>query len=216
MARAVDPTLLVLLGLRLRGFGPSGAVAELAGLDVQCVRRTLAACEARGWAAHRDGHARGWSLTPAGRAEGERRLGAELDERGQRPAVLVAYERFLGHNAELLAICTAWQVREGTGANDHSDEAYDAVVIERLGAVHVAAGPTRAALAGALDRFGPYEARLGHALGRVRAGERNWFAGAGVASYHSVWFELHENLLATLGIDRSRERRGPDDQPGEH
>ena len=29
--------------------------------------------------------------------------------------------------------------------------------------------------------------------------------GGGVASYHSVWFQLHEDLLATLGIDRSGE-----------
>jgi hypothetical protein len=26
-----------------------------------------------------------------------------------------------------------------------------------------------------------------------------------IESYHTVWFELHENLLATLGIQRSKE-----------
>ncbi len=26
-----------------------------------------------------------------------------------------------------------------------------------------------------------------------------------IDSYHTVWFELHENLLATLGIERARE-----------
>jgi len=26
-----------------------------------------------------------------------------------------------------------------------------------------------------------------------------------VDSYHRAWFELHENLLATLGIERARE-----------
>ncbi len=27
-----------------------------------------------------------------------------------------------------------------------------------------------------------------------------------IESYHTVWFELHENLLATLGIQRAREQ----------
>jgi len=26
-----------------------------------------------------------------------------------------------------------------------------------------------------------------------------------MSSYHTVWFELHEDLLATLGIDRASE-----------
>jgi hypothetical protein len=29
-----------------------------------------------------------------------------------------------------------------------------------------------------------------------------------IASYHTVWFELHEDLLATLGIERSSEGAG--------
>jgi hypothetical protein len=28
-----------------------------------------------------------------------------------------------------------------------------------------------------------------------------------IDSYHTVWFELHEDLLATLGRQRSQERR---------
>jgi hypothetical protein len=30
--------------------------------------------------------------------------------------------------------------------------------------------------------------------------------GTGVDSCHRVWFELHEDLVATLGIDRATER----------
>jgi hypothetical protein len=29
-----------------------------------------------------------------------------------------------------------------------------------------------------------------------------------IASYHTVWFELHEDLLCTLGIERSSEGSG--------
>ena len=192
------------------GFGPAEAIAELAGLAPGDALALLRDCRARGWVVLREGRHPGWGLTPAGRAEGERLLAGELDERGVRPTVVGAYQRFLPHNAVLLATCTAWQVRGGNELNDHRDEAYDAEVIERLGALHAAAAPVRATLAGALERFAAYEARLGAALERVRRGEHEWFTGAGVASYHSVWFQLHEDLLATLGVDRSGEARAGD------
>jgi hypothetical protein len=37
----------------------------------------------------------------------------------------------------------------------------------------------------------------------VQAGDAAYFAAPMIASYHTVWFELHEDLLATLGIARS-------------
>jgi hypothetical protein len=207
---ATDRVLLVLLGARLVGFGPTDAIAGQAGLPLEDAREVLHHCRDQGWAAARDGRRPGWRLTPTGRAEGERRLAAELDERGARATVTAAYQRFLPHNQVLLTTCTAWQVRRGNELNDHRDEAYDARVIERLGALHEAATPVCTALAGVLERFGGYEARLQEALDRVRRGEHEWFTGAGVASYHSVWFQLHEDLLATLGIDRSGELRDRD------
>ena len=45
------------------------------------------------------------------------------------------------------------------------------------------------------------------------AGEVDWFTRPTIPSYHSVWFELHENLLATLGIDRAQEASGRPDAP---
>jgi hypothetical protein len=41
----------------------------------------------------------------------------------------------------------------------------------------------------------------------VRAGEGDWFTSPLVDSYHTVWFELHEDLLATLGLERAEEAR---------
>jgi hypothetical protein len=60
-------------------------------------------------------------------------------------------------------------------------------------------------LGGALDRYRPYGPRLGHAVERVRAGDGAWFTAPAIPSYHTVWFELHEDLLATLGLDRAAE-----------
>jgi hypothetical protein len=39
----------------------------------------------------------------------------------------------------------------------------------------------------------------------VLTGDHDWFTKPILASYHTVWFELHEDLLATLGLDRASE-----------
>ena len=60
--------------------------------------------------------------------------------------------------------------------------------------------------------MGGYGSRLSSALAKVQGGDGDWFTKPTIDSYHTVWFELHENLLATLGIERGREgssaRRG--------
>jgi hypothetical protein len=60
-------------------------------------------------------------------------------------------------------------------------------------------------LASAMTRYHPYEPRFGAALAKLDAGEREWFTKPLIDSYHTVWFELHEDLLSTLGIERSQE-----------
>jgi hypothetical protein len=113
-------------------------------------------------------------------------------------------------NPELLATCTAWQLRStGTGqtVNDHLDHAYDASVVQRLAGVHERVEPVLTVLAAALWRYGRYPERLANAVRRVQLGESEWFTKPLLDSYHTVWFELHEDLLATLGLQRGAEGR---------
>jgi hypothetical protein len=203
-----DPSqeeLLALLGLRLSGFASAETVAELVRLDVSQVHRVLHAGREQGLVQYREGRMTGWSLTPDGRSRGEQHLAGELDARACRGVVEACYLRFLSLNGDMLAICTDWQMRNPETLNDHADPAYDAKVIDRLSALHEDAQPICTELGQTLERFLLYVERLSGALERVRAGEHDWFTGVRIPSYHSVWFELHENLLATLGIDRSRE-----------
>ena len=37
---------------------------------------------------------------------------------------------------------------------------------------------------------------------RVDQGERTWVDEPKIDSCHTVWFDLHEDLLATLGMER--------------
>ena len=39
----------------------------------------------------------------------------------------------------------------------------------------------------------------------VEAGDHQWFTRPLIDSYHTVWFELHEDLLSTLGKERASE-----------
>ena len=64
-------------------------------------------------------------------------------------------------------------------------------------------GPLCAELTAALERFAGYDERYAAALARAEAGQLRWVDGTGVDSCHTVWIQLHEDLLSTLGIDRS-------------
>jgi hypothetical protein len=195
-------------GLRLKGFAEAPAVAEVVALPEADVKSLLDGLVDQELATYRDGRLSGFTLSSAGRTEHARLLSEELDVHRVRDAVHAAYARFLRHNGDLLEVCTAWQLREIDGksaVNDHSDPSYDAGVIEQLADVHGHVEPICAELACSLQRFSVYGPRLIAALDRVRAGEINWFTKPMIASYHTIWFELHEDLLSTLGIERGQE-----------
>ncbi|GAQ55943.1 hypothetical protein [Streptomyces acidiscabies] len=145
-----------------------------------------------------------WSLTDAGRAENVRRVTAELDAAGARDSLRAALQRFLVLNPELLDLCTAWQLRPEHGTfsvNDHTDPAYDARVLDRFADLDRRFAPVGDELAAALPRLGRYRVRLSGALERAVGGERQ-FVTDSTASYHTIWAELHEDLLVTLGLPR--------------
>jgi hypothetical protein len=205
---ASEPDFLVLHGLRVRGFAEADVLATAIGLTTDEVDKRLDGLEADGLVIHRAGVVSGWTLTGAGRVEDEARAADELDEAGARAAVAHAYGEFVALNREFLQLCTDWELRSGpTGpvVNDHRDAAYDIEAISRLGRIDDAAQPLARRLADELRRFDGYGARLANALERVRRGEIDWFTKPAIDSYHTVWFELHENLLATLGIERGKE-----------
>jgi hypothetical protein len=211
MAHRSAPRFLVLHALRLKGFAEAAPVAESAGLDVARVDDDLRALAVEGLVSRRDGRVSGWSLTADGRAEHRRLLADELQVSGAKAVVDDAYRRFLALNPELLAVCTAWQLRpdgEACVVNDHSDPGYDRAVVARLASVDEDVKPITHDLSAELERYARYAPRLGAALDKLTAGEVEWFTKPIIDSYHTVWFELHEDLLCTLGLERSAEAGG--------
>ncbi len=207
MAFESDPGLLAMLGLRLKGFAEADAIAGLVRRDTTEVQSLLEGAAKDEFTQYRDGRRSGWTLLPEGRKEIERRASAELDEVGCREIVQAAYEDFLKLNGEMLAVCTRWQVKDAEAQvlNDHEDPDYDAAVIAELAGLDDGVQPICATLSGLFERFSIYAPRFTESLDKVRSGDQRWFTAPMIESYHTVWFELHEDLLATLGIDRASE-----------
>lgn len=192
MTDALD--LLTLLAVRLRSRGTSEAVmatvADLAGEnDEETVARTLADAAELEQVRVR-GDERRHSLTPAGEAELAALLAAELDGQS-RAKITTAYEAFLPLNRRFLAACVGWQ-DDPVGLDEFIE------LIDELTPVTDALTETR-------RRFGSYSPRMTAALVEA-VGDPRWIDSPSRDSVHTVWFELHEHLLATLGRSRTDER----------
>ncbi|MGF1598115.1 MAG: transcriptional regulator [Acidimicrobiales bacterium] len=206
-----DHAHLVLHALRLKGFAPAGVVADLYDLDPAEVASALPALADEGLVSARRGgiSPQGWTLTAAGRAEDDRLSGAELDAAGTRPLVEDVHRRFRSLNRIALDVITRWQVVDPDEGilNHHDDPVRDAALRAELATVDAEAQDLLDDLETALPRTRIHRPRLAAARARVDDGDVEWMAGASIDSYHTVWFELHEDLLVTLGIDRSDEGR---------
>lgn len=206
-ARHSDPVDLSLHAVGLLGFAGADAIARRFDQDSELVREHLLDFEALGWVTHSEfAGSAGWSLTEAGRGEDRRRLAAELDAVGARPAVVDVHARFVPLNARFMEAVTRWQVRpvpgQTLGSNDHTDHRWDDRVLEALGSVGRGLAPLDGDLVNALPRLGGYATRYRDAFVRASRGEYRWVDGLGIDSCHTVWMQLHEDLLATLGLER--------------
>jgi hypothetical protein len=207
MAYDSSPELLVLHAVRIQGMTDKGGIARRFALDPDQVEELLLDDEARGWV-QRVAFAgvNGWSLTGAGRVQGGRMLAEELRVTDARAAVEAVYGSFLELNGRLLNLLTKWQIRpepwDSMAPNDHSALPWDQDVLKSLAYLSRNLRPIGDRLANALSRFAFYPDRFSTALDRVDRGERKWVDEPKIDSCHTVWFELHEDFLATLGLER--------------
>jgi len=146
----------------------------------------------------------GYSLTTGGTAWLDERL---AEERADRPsAVLEAlYGEFEEHNVRLKKIVTDWQLREVDGVvvpNDHSDPAYDERLRRALVNLDDRFRPLLERLIQLVPRWAMYVPRFDAAIDEIDHDDR-FIASPLLDSYHTVWFELHEELFLAQGLERS-------------
>lgn len=142
-------------------------------------------------------------ISPDGRA----RLGELLTrerERANATALRAVYDDFRSLNAEFKAMVTEWQIKHGQ-PNTHDDHTYDAGILTRLDRVHQRVLPIIAAATAQLPRLDRYSVKLESAFDKVKAGDLVWLSRPIIDSYHTVWFELHEELIVAAGLSRKLE-----------
>lgn len=183
--------LLTLHALRLLGFADTRAVAGRFQQDQTLVESHLIDAGMAGLVRRTSfAGTNGWSLSEKGRAENERLLATELDASGGRDRLADAYVEFLRLNADVVSACSAIQVTGRNAADSH----------ESLRQAMTAWTPMESQLTEFLPRFTGYAARLRNSL--AYADDPSWITGMDRDSYHRAWFELHEDLIATLGLQR--------------
>lgn len=186
----------VLHAVRVKGIATPESLAIATGLDAAAVEAALAELEADELVARRPSKRRpGWVLTEAGRDRHASELAAAHD------AAAVAgleepYAGFLAVNGEVKGLAARWQAA--------SDGAARFELIEAIEDVHAKAVPALDGAAAVVARYGRYRDRLGVALGRLDE-DPSYFVSPRVDSYHTVWFECHEDFLLVLGRTRAEE-----------
>jgi hypothetical protein len=138
-------------------------------------------------------------LTEAGRGRLAELLAAE--RAAVDPAAAdEAYERFLVINAAFKSLISQWQLtRDSAGPDDA------AAVLDGLDELHRDVLPVIDTASGLVPRLGVYAERLDAALRRARDGDMSWLTRPMIDSYHTVWFELHEELIGVAGRTRATE-----------
>lgn len=142
-------------------------------------------------------------ISPAGRTRLNELL-AEERKRVDQGVLDAAYDDFRAVNTDFKALVLDWQVKDGK-PNTHQDSDYDARVLAGIDDVHRRATAVIAAAASQLPRLSRYATKLQAALDKVKAGDIAWLTRPLIDSYHTVWFELHEELILAAGLTRETE-----------
>jgi pyruvate,orthophosphate dikinase len=156
---------------------------------------------------HLNRTSRGLQLTPEGRGWLRGQLDAERD-RTDRSTVDRLYRLFVALDDRFKRLIVNWQVRTVDGRdviNDHTDAAYDLAVREKLCAFHAESMSLMDDICAIAGRLQPYRLRLTRAAAAVSTGDGTMVASPFKDSYHTVWFELHEELMHLSGRTRAAE-----------
>jgi pyruvate,orthophosphate dikinase len=143
---------------------------------------------------------RGFALTPVGRTWASDQLAAEraaIDG----AALDAYYAPFSALNQRFKQLVSGWQLAAPDGQTDAAWES----LVATLTTIHAELQPLIAQTAAEVTRLAAFARRFDEALGAMREGDRSMLASPLKESYHTIWFEYHEELIALSGRDRASE-----------
>jgi hypothetical protein len=186
----------VLHAVRLRGVVPADVVAATLDVEPNQLQGLIESLLSGGSLIYREGRrVSGFVLTQEGKDRHLREIVAQA--KGLQDALSHVYEQFLTLNGRIKAMCSEWQgIEDDAKRWDAIDEleTFDTTaqfIFQRAGEV--------------IPRFSRYGQALSTALKLLADGDHRYFTSPLVESYHTVWFEAHEDFLMCLGIDRASE-----------
>ncbi|MGH1369521.1 MAG: hypothetical protein ACRBCL_12990 [Maritimibacter sp.] len=200
----MTPDITAIHQLGIKGFGKTDALAESMGMSEADLAPVLARLEQDGLTSPTRVGVR---LSPDGKARYEAIV---AQQRGALDAdrLEAEHDQFVPLNAAFKTLVTDWQMREVDGAqviNDHSDPAYDAAIRDRLGPVHEGISALLTQMAEHVPHMAQYIRRFDGAIARFQGGEEKYLTAPIIDSYHTVWFELHQDMIGLLGRSRAAE-----------
>lgn len=193
---------LVMHGIAVKKYATVEDICTVTGLEIDAVSALAAQAVAKGRASEANGK---FLLTAIGQVTLKSAYSKSYAALRSNDEFLAAYEDFERINNELKQAITDWQTMEVGGqtvANDHSNKDYDASIIDRIGAIHERVDVILKRLGNKEERLNHYRDLLLLALEKAEDGEIEWVSDATIPSYHTVWFELHEDLLRVMGRER--------------
>jgi pyruvate,orthophosphate dikinase len=143
---------------------------------------------------------RGLALTPEGRTW----LSARLQEERtsiDSAAMDACYERFTPLNEQFKRLVSDWQRSSAHGAGEDRF----AALVRDMRDLHEAFLPVVDTAGAVAPRLARYAARFANALAALATGDVSMLASPLKDSYHTVWFEFHEELITLSGRDRASE-----------
>ena len=192
--------LKVLQAVRLKGEVSPADLAATVDEDAASVAQAIAAGTEAGL------------LSPAGRKlklspDGRSRLEWLLQQE-RSGSTEPRWRRRMRSSAPPTPISRSWS-RTGRCATASPtptrDADYDAAVLARLEQVHARVLAVIDTAGQQIPRLRGYADKLEAALGKIRTGDTVWLSEPVVDSYHTAWFELHEELLIAADVTPAHE-----------
>jgi len=145
---------------------------------------------------------RGVMLTPDGRSWLTQELESErMNVDAQQ--MNTCYGQFMELNHGFKQLVSEWQLKQGAEPTD----ADWGNVVTGVANIHKGLAPLLEDACSLAPRLRSYTGRFVAALKAMRTGDRTMLASPLKDSYHTVWFEYHEELITLCGRDRAEEEK---------